>query len=138
MQLVIALLFVFLVGCTEVVTAHIRIVTYDNSKIDYSLRVELAKLGWNKDEESSGSAIGKTFFRHTSLPGYFIRIDRAEGKGVKITFVGVARKYFSPNAVSAYRSLVVRLQADFGNAVEYDVQTSSGQWIGDSSMTSMN
>jgi hypothetical protein len=130
MRLAITLLFTLVVGCTQAVVAYIRIEAHDTSKVDHSLRIELTKLGWTADEKSSRSAFGETVYRHASLRSYYVQIDHAKGKVVEIAFIGVGRD-FSSDAIAAYRSLVARLQTVLGDAVKHDMQTSSGQWIGD-------
>ena len=131
-QLVIALVSALAVGCTEGVTAHIRIAAHDNSKVGHYLRVELEKLGWTEEKRSPDPS--RIVYRHDSLRSYYIAIRHAKRDAVEVLFVGVGQSFFTCEAIAAYKSLVARLQADPDNEVKYDVQTYSGQWIGDRPM----
>jgi len=126
---VIATVFALASGCTQGVAAYIRIAAHDLSKVDHSVRLELERLGWTEVEGADPSGI---LYDNVSLKYYYITVRHTKENIVEILFSISGTKHFSPDAVDAYRLLVTRLQADPNNEVKYDVQTSSGQWIGDS------
>jgi len=127
---VIATVFALASGCTQGVAAYIRIAAHDFSKVDHSVRLELERLGWTEVEGSLSP--GGTHYENASLRYYYLTVRHTKESTLEILFRIAGTKYFTPDAVDAYRLLVARLQADPNNEVKYDVQTSSGQWIGDS------
>lgn len=112
-------------SCTQATSACIR-VSLDGFKKLVNSEIEQICLsqGWRKTDRSSAVEV---YFRRSDLPTEYLHFSARSTKFAELCLVAGGTDRFVNDAVQEYRRLVEAMQGKFGDAVKFDIETTSGQ-----------